>query len=153
MEEDNTLIKNYFNLPEEFNFNFIGEILEKTNCNSNISSNFIHERVFDSVFQIRKVEEFYLFKDIFHILQNKFNPNNKESNIDIFFSFVSGGRSIAHADIEDVCIFGLLGKTVYLINNKEYTVDVGDLLRIPKGTIHKAIGLSPRIIGSYGTYG
>ena len=45
-----------------------------------------------------------------------------------------------------------MGETVYNLEGKEYRICPGDLLKIPKGVTHTALGMTPRIILSYGTY-
>ena len=62
----------------------------------------------------------------------------------------TGNRSITHKDDYDVYILGLYGRTLYKVEDKEYCVNVGDLLYIPKNHLHIAIGLTPRINLSYG---
>ena len=78
----------------------------------------------------------------------------KNDGVDLFFSFVTNA-SHSHVDIEDVFLIGLSGKTIYrLIKEKrDYLIEKGDLLYIPKGTAHKAISLTPRIIASVGLLG
>ena len=64
------------------------------------------------------------------------------------------GRS--HIDEEDVFIIGLKGNVIYRvfdIQNKDYSIEEGDMIFIPKGLKHKVIGISPRIIASIGLYG
>ena len=146
------LYKGYIKL-NDFDFNLLAEVIDTVNNNSFISSNHMFEKILESCFQIKGVHGHPFFHDIWSNFERLHNPNGqKNSSIDIFFSFCSGGRSIAHSDFEDVCIFGLYGKTIYVINNEEYNVVKGDLLFIPKNTIHRGIGITPRIIGSYGTW-
>lgn len=146
------LYKNYIK-SEDFDFNLLATVIDTLNSNSLISSNYMYERILESCFQLRNTQAHPFFHDIWNNLEKLYNPNrNKNSSIDIFFSFCSGGRSIPHSDFEDVCIFGLYGKSIYVINNKEYNIVKGDLLFIPKNTIHRGIGITPRIVGSYGTW-
>ena len=146
------LNKNYINV-DGFDFNTLAEVIDHTNSKSVISSNYLNEQILESCFQLKGSQTHSFFKNIWTTLEKQYNPTgSKDSSIDIFFSFCAGGRSIAHADFEDVCIFGLYGKTIYLINNKEYPLSKGDLLFIPKNTIHRAVGITPRIVGSYGTW-
>jgi|TARA_R110002020_G_scaffold20368_1_gene69479 quercetin dioxygenase-like cupin family protein len=146
------LYKGYIKL-NDFDFNLLAEVIDTVNNNSFISSNHMFEKILESCFQIKGVHGHPFFHEIWSNFERLHNPNGqKNSSIDIFFSFCSGGRSIAHSDFEDVCIFGLYGKTIYVINNEEYNVVKGDLLFIPKNTIHRGIGITPRIIGSYGTW-
>jgi mannose-6-phosphate isomerase-like protein (cupin superfamily) len=43
-------------------------------------------------------------------------------------------------------------KLIYKIEKEYFTLEPNDLLIIPKNKLHKAIGLTPRIILSYGIY-
>ena len=134
------------------NFNFISNLLDRNNLFSKISSNWIETFILDSVFQIKNVESDSSFVELYNLLNNKFNKENKKSDLDLFFSFVSGNKSITHRDNYDVFIIGLYGKTLYKVENEEFCVEKGDLLSIKKNELHKAIGLTPRIIISYGIY-
>jgi|TARA_R100001460_G_scaffold35691_1_gene68550 quercetin dioxygenase-like cupin family protein len=152
VEDTVRLHKNYIK-SDDFDFNILAEVIDTVNNNSFISSNHMFEKILESCFQLRNVQVHPFFHNIWNNLEKIHNPNGqKNSSIDIFFSFCGGGRSIAHTDFEDVCIFGLYGRTIYLINNKEYYISKGDLLFIPKNTVHRGIGITPRIIGSYGTW-
>jgi len=147
-----TLIKNFCSFKEPIDFNFLSKLLDNNNFESYISSNWLNSYVFESVFKISNVEKETFFKEIFNLLNEKYNQENKKSDLYIFFSMVSGTKSITHKDNYDVIIIGLYGTTIYRVENEHFTVEPGDLLRIPKNVIHKAIGLTPRIILSYGIY-
>ena len=147
-----TLTKKIFLFEKEIDFNFISNILDKNNFISKISSNWMDSFILESVFQIKEVENDIFFKELYNELNNKFNKENKKSDLDLFFSFASGNKSITHRDDYDVFIIGLYGKTLYKIENEEFYVEKGDLLLIKKNELHKAIGLTPRIILSYGIY-
>ena len=146
------LTKKFLSYENEIDFNFISNILDKNNLFSKISSNWIETFILDSVFQIKNVERDGSFVEIYNVLNNKFNKENKKSDLDLFFSLVSGNKSITHRDDYDVFIIGLYGKTLYKVENEEFFVEKGDLLSIKKNELHKAIGLTPRIILSYGIY-
>jgi len=62
----------------------------------------------------------------------------------------SGGKSPPHSENYDVYIIGALGRTLYKVEDKEYIIEPGQILHIPKGHLHVAIGLDPRIVMSYG---
>jgi hypothetical protein len=147
-----TLVKKFISLENKIDFNFISNLLDRNNLSSKISSNWIEMFLLDSVFQIKKIENDIFFKELFNELNNKLNKENKKSDLDLFFSFVSGNKSITHRDEYDVFIIGLYGKTLYKVENSEFFVEQGDLLSIKKNELHKAIGLTPRIILSYGIY-
>jgi len=147
-----TLTKNFCYFEKNIDFNFISNLLDRNNLSSQISSNFLNNFIFESVFKIRLVEQDSFFYELFNLLQNKFNTLNKKSDLDLYFSLVSGNKSITHRDGYDVYIVGVYGKTLYKVNDEDFIVEKGDLLYIPKNELHKAIGLTPRITLSYGIY-
>jgi len=147
-----TLTKNFCYFEKNIDFNFISNLLDRNNLSSQISSNFLNNFIFESVFKIHLVEQDSFFYELFNLLQNKFNTLNKKSDLDLYFSLVSGNKSIAHRDGYDVYIVGVYGKTLYRVNDEDFIVEKGDLLYIPKNELHKAIGLTPRITLSYGIY-
>jgi mannose-6-phosphate isomerase-like protein (cupin superfamily) len=136
-----TLIKNFFNFKNKIDFNFLSNLLDDNNFESLISSNCTQNFVFDSVFKIAKVEEDYYFKDIYNVLNNTYNIENRKTDLFIFFSLVSGNKTKAHRDVYDVYIIGLYGKTMYIIEGEEFVVEPGDLLKIPKKKSEKKIVL------------
>jgi mannose-6-phosphate isomerase-like protein (cupin superfamily) len=146
------LIKKFLSFESIIDFNFISNLLNRNNLSSLISSNWIERFVLESVFKIENVENDVFFKDVYEMLNKQFNNDNKKSDIFLFFSLTSGNKSITHRDNHDVFIINLYGKTLYVVEEKEFLLEKGDLLCIKKNQLHKAIGLTPRIILSYGTY-
>ena len=146
------LTKKFCSFKETIDFNFISNLLNRNNMSSRISSNWIESFILDSVFKIENVENDYFFNEIYNLLKSKFNKENKKSDLFLFFSFTSGNKSITHRDDYDVFLLGLYGKTIYIVENEEFCLEQGDLLSIKKNELHKAIGLTPRIILSYGIY-
>jgi cupin superfamily acireductone dioxygenase involved in methionine salvage len=147
-------IDNFTELNNKYDFNFISalieenylEVISKTNTNN-----------LKDVFQIKEVKNYiYELKVIFDFFRKllKYQIDQRDE-VDLFFSLVSKiGES--HTDIEDVFILGLNGKTLYRVyddDNKDYEINSGDLIYIPKGKKHKVLGLTPRIIASIGFYG
>ena len=147
-----TLIKNFFSFENKIDFNFISNLLDRNNLCSSISSNWIERFILESVFKIENVEKDVFFIDIYQMLNKQFNKENKKSDLFLFFSFTSGNKSITHRDNYDVFIISLYGKTIYTVEEKEFFLEKGDLLCIKKNQLHKAMGLTPRIILSYGIY-
>jgi hypothetical protein len=145
-----TLIKNYISFEKKFDFNFLSNLLDNNNLESSISSNWNNMFIFESVFKIQNVEKDLYFLEIFSLLNNQFNKENKKSDLFLFCSFVSGTKSITHRDEYDVFILSLKGKTLYIVEQEEFILEEGDLLSIKKNQLHKAIGLTPRICLSYG---
>ena len=135
-----------------FDFNALSQVIDTVNGESKIPNPYLNNYILESLFQLMDAQMHPIFHSVWNEFEKNFNPHGRRSNIVLFFSFCSGGRSNAHADVEDVKIFGLYGKTIYIINGNEYIVTQGDLLHIPKNTVHRGIGISPRIIGSYGIW-
>ena len=147
-----TLIKNFCSFKETIDFNFLSNLLDRNNFETQFSSNWLGNYLFESVFKIQNVENDNFFKEIFNLLNINYNKENKRSDLFIFFSLVSGNKSITHRDDYDVLIIGMYGKTIYKIENEYFTLEPNDLIIIPKNQLHKAIGLTPRICLSYGIY-
>jgi len=148
------LIKNFVSLQREYDFNLISNLLEQ---NDLLVLNKTSVNNLKDVFQVRRVsntlEEFKVF---FDFLKKMFKyENNPNDEMDLFFSLVSQ-ISDAHIDTEDVFILGLKGTTIYRVFDleiKDYFVEKGDLIFIPKGLKHKVIGINPRIVASMGFFG
>jgi mannose-6-phosphate isomerase-like protein (cupin superfamily) len=143
-------LKNFVSFEETIDFNFLSKLINRNHIVSNITSNWFQSYILNSVFKIEKVEQDFAFKEIFGFLNNRYNKQKYFSDMHIFFSMVSGGTSTTHRDDCDVFIIGVYGKTFYNIEEEEFTVEKGDLLFIPKNKLHRAIGISPRIILSFG---
>lgn len=146
------LTKKFYSFKENIDFNFLSNLLDKDNFTSMIASNYLNSFILESVFKINLIEQDSFFHELFNLLQNNFNKDNKKSDLHLFFSLVSGNKSITHKDENDVYIVGAHGKTLYRVNNEDFVVEKGDLLHIPKYEIHKAIGFTPRVSLSYGIY-
>ena len=146
------LIKNFIKVEENLDFNFISKLLDRNNLYSIVSSNCMDVFVLESVFQIKNIEKDLFFFDLIKKLNELYNKNNFKSESFLFFSLVSGNKSITHRDQVNVYILNLFGKTLYYIEDKEYILEKGDLLFIPKNSLHKAIGLTPRICLSFTVY-
>ena len=135
--------KNMVDFKKDIDFNYISELLD----NANYESAF-----FKSIFKINNLQDHDDFKDFYNYCEKNFNKNKGKSNLIMFFSLKSGRASTTHKDTEDVYILGVKGKTWYKVSDKEYMVEKGDLLKIPANAGHTEIGLTPRIILSYGVW-
>ena len=133
-------------------FNFVSTAIDSDNHVSHISSSWFAEKVMQSVIQIRNVESNPHLKEIYNKLIKMLSLENKRTDLDIFMSWVMGTRSNTHVDEYDVLITGCYGRTLYKVGDKEAIVEPGDVLFIPKDTVHTAIGLDPRIILSTAIY-
>jgi len=148
------LVKNFVSLNDTYDFNFISNLLEENDLKV-VSKTSIG--YFKDVFQIHRLvnvrKEFTIFFDFLRKLF-KYKINEKDE-VDLFFSLVSQVGN-THFDIEDVFIIGLNGKTIYRVfdvENKDYCIEKGDMIFIPRGKKHKVLSISPRIVASIGFYG
>jgi|TARA_R100001530_G_scaffold6519_3_gene7582 hypothetical protein len=146
------LQKNFIKFEYELDFNKLFEILSVNNFKSNLMSHWMLDHVLESCFKIKNVEKEEFFYDTYNKLNSSLNPENLPSDLDIFFSIIKGARGPAHKDIESVNIFGVYGRTLYFIDNEEIIVEKGDRLFIGKGVKHRSLGLTPRIILSFGVH-
>lgn len=149
-----SFVNNFLSLERKYDFNLISILLEENELKVSQKTTIGNLK---DVFQIKNVsnslKEFKTFFDFFSKLF-KYSFHEKDE-IDLFFSFVAQAGN-PHIDTEDVFIIGLHGKTIYRIfdkENKDYEINKGDLIFIPKGTKHKVIGINPRVIASIGFYG
>ena len=148
------LIKNFVSLDKKYDFNFISDLLEKNQLKE-VNKTFVGD--LKDVFQIKSVSNTVdELKVFFDFLSKLFNyERDSKDEVDLFFSIVSQVGD-AHVDTEDVFILGLSGLVLYRIyeeQNKDYYLEKGDMIFIPKGLKHKVIGINPRIIASIGFYG
>jgi len=149
-----TFIKNFVLLTREYDFNLLSKLMEENECK--INQKLLIGNLKD-VFQMLRVSNFLQeFKVFFDFLSKMFKYERHEKDeIDLFFSLISQVGT-PHVDIEDVFIIGLKGTTIYRvfdIENKDYTIEKGDMIFIPRGIKHKVIGLNPRIVASIGYFG
>ena len=147
-------IKNFILLEREYDFNLISLLLEENYLKVQQKTNIGDLK---DVFHIKNVSNCLKeFKTFFDFLSKLFKyERDPRDEVDLFFSLVSQVGN-THEDVEDVFIIGLSGKTIYRIfdmQNKDYEINKGDLIFIPKDIKHKVIGVNPRIIASIGFYG
>jgi len=148
------LVKNFIELKNEYDFNFISNLIQENDLkiisktsSGNLKDVFQMMNVSNSILELKIIFDF--FKKLF-----QYEISIKDE-IDLYFSFTSQIGN-PHVDIEDVFIIGLCGKTMYQIfdvQDEFYEVNKGDLIFIPRGIKHKAIGVNSRIISSIGFYG
>jgi len=149
-----TVIKNFASLTREYDFNLLSQLMEENNLTIDQKS-FVGS--LKDVFQIYAVSNILQeFKTFFDFLSKLFKyERDPKDEVDLFFSLVSQIGN-THVDIEDVFIIGLTGTTIYRvfdITNKDYYIEKGDMIFIPRGKKHKVLGMNPRIIASIGFYG
>ena len=148
------VVKNFVSLNNIYDANFISNLLEENSLK-------VAQKTFSGnltdVFQIFKVSDARKeFKTFFDFLSKLFRyERDPRDEVDLFFSLVSQ-VGISHVDVEDVFIIGLKGKVIYRIfnvENKDYSIEKGDMIFIPKGIKHKVLAINPRIVASIGFYG
>ena len=148
------LIKNFVSLERNYDFNLISKLMEENDLRviQKTAAGNLRE-----VFQAFKVSNTLKeFKTFFDFLTKLFRyKRDPRDEIDLFFSLVSLVGS-AHIDEEDVFILGLKGKTIYRVfdtEDKDYHINEGDMIFIPRGIKHKVIGITPRIVAAAGFFG
>jgi hypothetical protein len=147
-------VKNFVSLERQYDFNLLSDLMEENNFSITQKSHFGNLK---DVFQICKVSDSLKeFKTFFDFLSKLFRyERDPRDEVDLFFSLVSQ-VGISHVDVEDVFIIGLKGKVIYRIfnvENKDYSIEKGDMIFIPKGIKHKVLAINPRIVASIGFYG
>jgi len=148
------LIKNFVSLQREYDFNLLSKLMEENTLVIEQKSRIGNLK---DIFHALNVSDYLIeFKTFFNFLIKLFKYENHQSDgIDLFFCLVSQVGE-AHADKEDVFIIGLKGKVIYKVfdtEDKEYIIEKGDMIFIPRGTKHKVIGINPRIVASMGFFG
>ena len=148
-----TYVKNFTQNLQNFNFNTLSTLIDDYSLNVVNKSNFLN---FNATWQVKDVHQtnadFFVFLDFFSKIF-KYTAETRDG-VDLFFSLVTN-TGMSHVDTEDVFLIGMHGKTIYRITDtkKDYTLEHGDLLHIPKGIRHKSISSTPRIIASVGFFG
>ena len=143
------LNKKFDNLT--LDFNQFTEILSSDNYCSQVSANYLNAYMLQTIFKVRDVHTHSFFNDIIKkICFFKQIPIGSKVDAFLFIAFTQGSVSIIHKDDHDVFLYGLYGKTLYLVEKENYMLDQGDLLHIEKGKLHQALGLTPRITLSLG---
>jgi mannose-6-phosphate isomerase-like protein (cupin superfamily) len=154
VSKEKIFFKSFLQFPEEFDFQKLSGFLDRNNFSTRLVSNWKDNYVLESIIQVKWVHKSPEFGPLHADLEKQFNPEKKESNIDMFLSMVSGVSGPAHIDEEEsVHLIQLYGSVVYKLEDGMYELEPGDMLRVPSGKLHKAIGLTPRMTLSYGVFG
>ena len=149
-----TFVKKFTTIEHVYDFNKISKLVDDYSLF--VDSKASTGEVFRTIWRLKEIDKvdtyLFMYKD-FTTRLFKYVPESRDG-VDLFFSFVTN-TGIPHFDEEDVFLIGLYGKTIYRIthDNKDYEINSGDLLHIPKGTWHKAISYGPRVVASIGYYG
>ena len=153
-----TYVKKFTKIKDAYDFNKISEFVDNYSSADGIQIDCKPGQinVFNSIWQLKFVDRvdqvLFTFRDFFQ-KTFRYTPEARDG-VDLFFSFASVGGD-AHMDEEDVFLIGLKGRTIYrmMVTKEEYELESGDLLYVPKGTRHKAISMTPRVIASVGFRG
>ncbi len=138
--------KKEIKIEDDFDFNFLCKILDSGDFNNTPVTRWFDNYILDSVFRIKEVHKSRFLFSLYKLLNEKYNLKKYPSDLDIFYCMTSGGKSPPHSENYDVYIIGVEGKILYRLDDKQFIVEKGDVLHIPKNTFHSGIGLSPRII-------
>jgi hypothetical protein len=149
-----TLIKDFINLEKNYDFNFLLDFLEKSDFAIDCKG---EDNFFKNNFQVKTIENNCLdFMFLIDFIRKALNyTSTPHDEADFFFSFKSNS-GLSHRDREDVFITSLYGKTLYKIlddTNQVFLLEKGDMLHIPKNTLHKVVSISERIVVSIGLFG
>jgi mannose-6-phosphate isomerase-like protein (cupin superfamily) len=149
-----TLVKNFAILEKTYDFNFLSKLMEENFMKIDQKTCVGNSR---EVFQMYNVIDYFPeFKIFYDFLIKLFKyERHPQDQVDLFYSFISQAGN-PHVDLEDVFIIALKGKTIYRVFgdvNKDYTIEKGDMIFIPKRISHKVIGITPRIVASTGIFG
>ena len=131
-----TLVKNFISLTREYDFNLLSTLMEENECVITQKSNIGNLK---DIFEMRSVSDSLNEFKIFYDFLSKLFKYERDSKDEI-----------------NVFIIGLQGKVIYRVfdvETKDYSIEKGDMIFIPKGIKHKVIGLNPRIVASIGFFG
>ena len=146
-DQKTTHIKKFTDLEIDYDFNFLINFIEHYTCPVD------HGGSYHKTWSIPVDGSHSPFLYILNFLRKTFQYNlNKEDGCRLFYSFASNSGP-SHVDREDVFLLGLYGKTVYKVENNFYEIEKGDLLFVSRGSRHKAISITPRIVASFGFFG
>ena len=148
-----TYVKKFTQNLNNYNFDILASLIDDYSLTVVNKSNLSN---FNATWQVKDVHktnaDFFVFLDFLYKIF-KYTPETRDG-VDLFFSFVTN-TGMSHVDTEDVFLIGMHGKTIYRMTDtgKDYLLEHGDFLHIPKGIRHKSISSTPRIIASVGFFG
>ena len=148
-----TYVKKFTQNLNNYNFDILASLIDDYSLTVVNKSNLLN---FNATWQVKDVHktnaDFFVFLDFLYKIF-KYTPETRDG-VDLFFSFVTN-TGMSHVDTEDVFLIGMHGKTIYRMTDtgKDYLLEHGDFLHIPKGIRHKSISSTPRIIASVGFFG
>jgi len=95
--------------------------------------------------QIYNVNQLSIFKPFITYVHTNLKDLFDIGNLDFFYS-LKGEVGPSHFDEEHVLIIGVKNVTYYHLDNKDFKVEPGDILYIPKNYLHHAFSARERII-------
>ena len=97
-------------------------------------------------------ESFYVCHDAYLIPKvDKIRKKLKAKGAHSYINFIYNGSAFPkHQDNVDVVFWQIIGMTKWIIDEKEYILEKGDLIKIPKNIPHEVIPLSARVGISFG---
>ena len=119
------------------------------NLESAYKGNSKNEKILNSVFQLRKIQDHPLFEEFNKKIIKDFKITSSW-DLDMFLSFAPGASGNVHSDEYEVLILNVLGIQCYKHGNENYILKPGDLISFKRGEPHQAIGIDPRISLSFG---
>tara|TARA_B100000035_G_scaffold220201_1_gene189003 strand:- start:1109 stop:1618 length:510 start_codon:yes stop_codon:yes gene_type:complete len=137
------LLKNAIRLETfglDFNFDTMLALWAKNNTLDGV-----HVRSNKFVGQIYNVNQLSIFKPFISYVHTNLKDLFDIGNLDFFYS-LKGEVGPSHLDKEHVLIIGVKNVTYYHLDNKDFKVEPGDILYIPKNYLHHAFSARERII-------
>tara|TARA_R110000744_G_scaffold69219_1_gene140552 strand:+ start:1129 stop:1614 length:486 start_codon:yes stop_codon:yes gene_type:complete len=95
--------------------------------------------------QILNVNELSIFKAYLSYIKNNLKNLFNIGSLDFFYS-LKGEVGYSHRDKEHVMILGIKNTTYYHIDNKDFKIEPGDILYIPKNYLHHSFSSRERIV-------
>ena len=123
----------------DFNFDTMLELWSKNNT--------LHfeSKLNQFVGQINNVNHLPIFKPFIAYVETNLKDLFEIGKLDFFYS-LKGEVGPSHLDKEHVIILGVKNVTYYHLDNKDFKVEPGDILYIPKSYLHHAFSGRERII-------
>jgi|TARA_Y100000015_G_C2377700_1_gene83408 hypothetical protein len=95
--------------------------------------------------QINNVNHLSIFKPFISYVETNLKDLFEIGKLDFFYS-LKGEVGPSHLDKEHVIILGVKNITYYHLDNKDFKVEPGDILYIPKNYLHHAFSARERIV-------
>tara|TARA_B100000003_G_C10907378_1_gene361756 strand:+ start:669 stop:1175 length:507 start_codon:yes stop_codon:yes gene_type:complete len=123
----------------DFNFDTMFAMWAKNN------SLYFESKLSPFVGQICNVNRLSIFKPYITYIETNLKDLFEIGNLDFFYS-LKGEVGPSHFDREHVIILGIKNVTYYHLDNKDFKVEPGDILYIPKNYLHHSFSARERIV-------